>query len=506
MNKLHTTVSRRDFMKGIGLVGAGLGAAAATAPVFHDLDEVMPQSNVDPQYRPWWIKQRDFEDPTTEIDWQLSHRADRTKPFQNAAGYTSSRFSGTTSLEPTAALLAKLDALPTPVSPQIRDALATWPMAQWDFVKKKFPEWEGNTVRDYAMEAASASLAFYNFHAYGGYRNYNAATHKSSSFTGLETANTPEGLGFAKWQGTPEENLKMVRGAMRTFGCEEVAVVEVTTNTIKMVNAKNTSGKPINFKSVDKATDVGSEYVIPNKCKYMIIYTNLQPTYLTQRCPAQVGLSANKNSYTRMPVQRVQLQEFIRGLGYQGLQVDGLTQSCTWSVLGGIGEHGREAMNVVSPFYGANYRGIQRMLTDLPLAPTKPIDAGVAKFCLTCKKCADNCPYSAFSTGDPEWEHWLEEERTADNVIDGHVYKGWRLSNYRCPRCQACQGVCVFTKIPDSGIHNIVRAMSSTTSIFNGFFRQMDDFFGYGTKEPESWWDMKSQPVWGIEPRYWTSI
>lgn len=41
MNKLHSTVSRRDFMKGLGLAEAGLGAAMAAAPVFHDLDEVI---------------------------------------------------------------------------------------------------------------------------------------------------------------------------------------------------------------------------------------------------------------------------------------------------------------------------------------------------------------------------------------------------------------------------------------------------------------------------------
>jgi histidinol-phosphate/aromatic aminotransferase/cobyric acid decarboxylase-like protein len=40
MGKFHSTVSRRTFMKGLGLAGAGIGAAAAAAPVFHDLDEV----------------------------------------------------------------------------------------------------------------------------------------------------------------------------------------------------------------------------------------------------------------------------------------------------------------------------------------------------------------------------------------------------------------------------------------------------------------------------------
>ena len=469
MSKFHSTVSRRDFMKGIGLAGAGLGATAAASPVFHDLDEVMASSNAEPEYRPWWIKERDFENPTTEVDWQLTRRSDRTKKYVFA---TSDR----------------------ETHPKVVETRSHFQKYRWDYVKKMYPEWKGNTVRDAALENGSGSLAFYNFHVGG------------SSFIGLQKAKTPEEEGFSKWQGTPEENLKMVRAATRTFGCEQVAVVEVTANTRKLINLNRSNGKPINFANVDKAVDSDSEYVIPEKCKYMIIYTNLQPTYMTQRCPARVGLGANRNSYTRMPVQRVQLQEFIRGLGYQGLQVDGMCQSNPWSMLGGIGEHTRESMNIVSPFYGAMYRGVQRMLTDLPLAPTKPIDAGVARFCLDCKKCAENCPYAALPVGDPMWEHENPDEVAEDNVIDGHIYKGWRLYNHRCPRCQACQGVCVFGKISDSGMHNIVRAVSSVAPIFNGFFRQMDDAFGYGTKEPESFWDIKSQPVWGIDTRLWTNL
>ena len=41
MGKHHSTISRRDFLKILGLGGVGLGAAAVAAPVFHDLDEVI---------------------------------------------------------------------------------------------------------------------------------------------------------------------------------------------------------------------------------------------------------------------------------------------------------------------------------------------------------------------------------------------------------------------------------------------------------------------------------
>ena len=74
MSKFHTTVSRRTFMKGLGLAGAGLGAAAATAPVFHDLDEVIaaPQSNFK---RPWYIK-TGLDNPTSGVDWSAKERYD----------------------------------------------------------------------------------------------------------------------------------------------------------------------------------------------------------------------------------------------------------------------------------------------------------------------------------------------------------------------------------------------------------------------------------------------
>ena len=60
-------------MRGIGIAGMGIGAAALTAPVFHDLDEMMSSSMANPK-KPWWIKDRPFENPTVEVDWTLVKR------------------------------------------------------------------------------------------------------------------------------------------------------------------------------------------------------------------------------------------------------------------------------------------------------------------------------------------------------------------------------------------------------------------------------------------------
>ena len=77
MSTFHSTVSRRDFMKGLGLAGAGLGAAAGVAPAFHDLDEVTSSQSA--FKHPWYVKEKEFNDPTVEIDWDVFDRTDRTR-------------------------------------------------------------------------------------------------------------------------------------------------------------------------------------------------------------------------------------------------------------------------------------------------------------------------------------------------------------------------------------------------------------------------------------------
>ena len=66
--------------------------------------------------------------------------------------------------------------------------------------------------------------------------------------------------------------------------------------------------------------------------------------------------------------------------------------------------------------------------------------------------------------------------------------------------CYRCWGSCVFKGANDAMIHNAVRGTVATTGIFNGFFSQMHETFGYGLKEGEAkeeWWDM-SLPSYGF--------
>jgi hypothetical protein len=48
-------------------------------------------------------------------------------------------------------------------------------------------------------------------------------------------------------------------------------------------------------------------------------------------------------------------------------------------------------------------------------------------------------------------------------------------------------------------VHEIVKTTVATVPLFNGFFAQMSDFFGYGRAEDkEGWWD-ENLPIHGCE-------
>jgi len=80
MSKYHSTISRREFLKALGLGGAGLGASAALGssipllgePV-RDLDEMIASSKAGFK-RPAWVKEVDK--PTIEVDWKIIKRFD----------------------------------------------------------------------------------------------------------------------------------------------------------------------------------------------------------------------------------------------------------------------------------------------------------------------------------------------------------------------------------------------------------------------------------------------
>ena len=251
MSKFHSTVTRRDFMKGLGLAGAGLGAAAAAAPVYHDLDEAMAAPSAS-QKREWFIKELEFEKPTLEIDWDIYQRFDQRETvfgagFVKALGQTE---------------VSRLGQLR-------RDREA----------QHMIDNTPGYTLRDRAM--------YQSVHREG----------ISASFLGDKRSRTPQDWGdradpqltVPKWNGTKEENSRMIRSVLKFRGAALVGFVELTANTKKLLFSPESRGQTYEFEDVDEASVDGGKHVIPNKAQWLISYAVPESEELVRRMPTGPG-------------------------------------------------------------------------------------------------------------------------------------------------------------------------------------------------------------------------
>nr|UZH91613.1 reductive dehalogenase [uncultured bacterium] len=464
MSKFHSTVSRRDFMKGLGIGTAGAGVAAVTAPTFHDLDELSSTIREGSKH-PWYVKELEHEQMSNEVDWSQIQRIN----------YDDRLISATRSS----------NAEDYPVVAQIRALKDEG--RDTHFMQELYPSYKED-IRDAALSAAGSFTRVFR-------NNFDGSVTVNREVQEMDTPadfTKPTGGAYPAWQGTPEENLRTLTAALRFFGGAELGVVELTEKTKKLIYSQQ-GGKRYVFRDVDFPEETETEYIIPNKAKNIIVWTSLQPTQLTFTQPA--GANASGLSYDRMYKISANMHAFIHGLGY--LHMDGTSSSLSpsnpFGALAGVGEHSRACMNLTSYKYGNTIRGMNRIITDMPLAPTRPIDAGVFTFCQSCGICAEACPYDAMPLGKSRWDSEFEDENEMQNYIGG--FDGFRLSLLRCPRCRACQAACVFNSSDDAIIHDTVRAISGTTSLFNGFFTDMSKAFGYGLKNPNEWWE-KDLPIY----------
>nr|UZH91507.1 reductive dehalogenase [uncultured bacterium] len=494
MSKFHNTISRRDFMKGLGLAGAGLGASAVVAPQFRDIDELVA-STPEVNKWPWFVKERDQGDPTTPIDWNMIER----RPYVWAR------------MDPTLPVYDNLKAINAPIAKwltledkKVEDELL------YAKSREEWPGWEPGMdgfgdKRTTALMHSSTMFSFGQFpakmnlggnmvdlvdavRAAGGYLG------STDSYAGPKTVKTPEEFGSTKWEGTPEENLRTLRAGIRYYGGEDVGALELDDNLKKLIFTVDQYGKTLEFGDVDECVEHPHQVIIPNKCKYIFLWTMRQPYELSRRQSGRFEGAATETSYERAYNIKAHFQDFVRGLGYQMISAgnNSLSPAGAWSVLGGLGELTR-ASYVSHPLYGISLRVTWGFLTDMPLPASKPIDFGNRKFCETCGICADACPTGAIKTGDPTWED--------DNPFGNAGFLGWRCDYTLCPHCPVCQGTCPFNSAPGSFIHEIVKGTVSTTPILNSFFTSMEKTFKYGRKDPEEWWDMDDYQF-GVDTSY----
>jgi reductive dehalogenase len=289
---------------------------------------------------------------------------------------------------------------------------------------------------------------------------------------------------------------------MRHIGAATVGFVELDENNRKLIYDIDADGKKIIFTDEAEAYETEDARYIPNAAKYVIVFTIRMSEETLKRAPTELASQTTGLSYRRGYEVMTATQEFLRGLGYQGLgstNSNGLGIAPAFAVLAGLGEMGR--MNrLITPEFGPMVR-VFRLLTDLPVATDKPIDAGIMEFCKRCKKCAEACGGDAISYEDePTWE--------VKGPWNNPGHKAWFEDSIKCrefqkhvaaTNCGLCFSACPFAKKDKAWIHDWVKAGSATVPALDGFFRSMDDAFGYGSeKDQEDWWNL-DLPEYGID-------
>ncbi|MHB1006810.1 MAG: reductive dehalogenase [Chloroflexota bacterium] len=452
-------LTRREFMRALGLTGAGLTVAnlAVPAPVVEAADtKPAPLPN-----RYWWVK--NVDQPTVEIDWK---NVKRFNEWQTTRG-SLRQYRGEADDD-------KFNKLQ-------KDNLLK-------FEKENKP---GYTTKDFALEAAV---------------NFNRPAFK---FMGPQTAQTPQDRGMPRYEGTPEDNARIVTAALRHMGAATVGFVELNENTIKLIYAQepSPSKRPILFENVEVGSEEKDKLIVPTKAKTVVVFTVQMSGETMKRGPTKLGSLTTALSYTRLWTILSQAHEFIRALGYQSYgpsEFNGFGIYPAFGVMAGLGELSR-LNRLITPEYGPMVRETI-FVTDLPLAPTKPIDFGVMQFCKDCMVCATQCPSKSLSLDrEPTWEvkgAWNNPGHKAyfENSVTCRNY--WNTCG---TNCGICFGACPYANDDQASLHKILKGTIASTSLINPAFKAGFDL-GMGSdygidkplKDPEEWWRNTNLPEHGI--------
>ena len=446
-------------MKALGF-GVGATAAAGVAlPAFQDIDDMI--TSTPQKQHPWWVKERDHNNITTQIDWDIF------KSFDMATGWSGSSYSANPIVPPNF---------------DVRDTLRAQQTA------RRAAERPGFTYRDRAL-----------FEAY-------AASTSSVFAAALSPVGTAPVYTDRKWQGTPEENFQTVQAALHWMGTDHVGALELNDKTKRLYNNTYT------FNAADGEATATN---LPKNATSVISYASRQDYPMGKLSLIQseqkasdgkfksghvtdLGFSAMYRAYANSYILEYHVNRFISALGWFVHRHHFWdSPNVPYGIFAGLGEQGRPAY-LMSPTYGLLTRYTCSTLTDMPIAPQKPIDFGGTKFCETCRRCAESCPSGAM--GDENYKE-TSFEPAHNGLRSG--FKGWRIDYKKCKGagapidCGSCQFLCPFNHPNEALMHPVVRMTAATTSLFNGFFGSMDRYVykdANSDKTLEEWWnrDLKS--------------
>lgn len=490
-NKFHSTVSRREFMKVMAMVTGGVGAMAAVNPAFHDVDELISAGAV-MQKRPWWVKEREAHNPTTEVDWDVIKRPNPTNTGQQTemwAYYHGQARADAASAKGAEYAKAKI-AAQAPGYTYRGQALKTAVTTSWSAYVSK--SWAGASTN-------------------GTWTKGGGATYKGVA--------TPADRGEPKWNGTPEENSHMLNAYQKYVGAAISGYGEFSSldrEKLLCTNVKHNAAKKfIIDDTADTAYENSTALAVPAKNQmYHLVHWEHMSHEMSRAAPAMGG-RFNGSDFVATAL-KPSVYNFLRYMGYQMIGDGGDSNypfiEAAVANLTGVAESSRNNVYSLTPELGPIGR-IHSYITDMPVAATHPIDAGMFKFCADCGKCARACPAECISLAkEPTWEipdingkpNLMHNRGTKEFWSDGAAC---RMVRTELDGCNVCWGNCTFTTNKGAMVHELIRGTISNVQIgpLNNFFFRMGEVFEYGagtheggSPKAEEWWD-RSFPVFGMD-------
>ncbi|MCX7012593.1 MAG: reductive dehalogenase [Candidatus Sumerlaeota bacterium] len=230
--------------------------------------------------------------------------------------------------------------------------------------------------------------------------------------------------------------------------------------------------------------EVDVEGQLPPGVKYAVVMAVETNYDFVRHAPTAKASAAAGLGYSKMAFLTPSVAKFIGMLGYKAVACGNDTGlSIPLAVDAGLGQLGRLGA-LITPEFGPRVR-LCKVLTDLPLIPTKPIDFGVTEFCEACEKCAEYCPAQAILYG--------KRTHKARTVSNNPGLLKWPLNGERCIQfwykngaktdkgmyhvdCYQCINVCPFNKKPGLG-HDLVRWSIRHLPFLNKLLKYGDDLF-----------------------------
>lgn len=453
-------LTRRELLRDLGLLGLGVsltpGSVAASAAFEWDHEKTPVLK------RPGWVSTTNV--PTMEIDWD---RMQRFSEWRSVRGSLAEYIT----LERETALITLQN-----------DNLAKW-------LKEGRP---GYALRDRALSAAASQGA------------------AAQSFLPPKDIQGPDKLGVPKWTGSPEDAAAMVTAALRHLGAGTVGFVELDTHTTeKLIYQQDPDKKDLVFADVDQPSENDKQRIIPKKARWVIVWTIPMSQETMKTAPTVVCQATTQLTYTENRNVQQRLQYFLGTLGYMGLgeyATNALGIAPALGTMAGLGEMSR-LNRMISPEWGPITR-VFKMITDLPLAPTQPINAGIMEFCKVCLRCAQFCPCKALSfLPEPTWEvrgGWNNPGHKAYFEDSATCRTWWRQVGTNCGICFAA---CPFASKNMAFYDAFRNALTAVgTPVFNTPLRIIADMMsppptylnmGQPLLDPDVWWKELDLPIRG---------